>query len=313
MAWSIITGEYPHLTFRQPQKWEGFIPPYQRKGWGILTRINDGYPHLYWQYYDLPEEEDILGFIFKTQDTENFGWLVVRSINRQLLPSQRSSEITVPGIHGTIDFNKGDLDNRVIEIEGHILADNLTQLRARCREIAKWLYTETHQPLIFKDEIDKKYLAKIYSAVNLQQIGTNAVFNVNFVCKPIAEAVIPVTIVGVISGSGIIEITLGANKGTFETRPTISLTTTSTINGEINIYADGLFDLKYTIPTGEPLQAGETIVINSEDFTVIRNGNINDLKRVDGNFPFIPTGVEFNIGITNFYGSYQLEIINKYL
>lgn len=325
--WSIQADRYPYLTFRQPEEWLGFEQPYDRRGWGILARINEGYPHLWFQYFDLPEEVDELGFIFKGIDSRDWKegdeeWFIVSSINRQLLPSQREASITIPGLHGTIDFNKGDLNNRLCVMEAHILADNLTDLRKRIRKIASWLYTETFQPLIFKDEIDKQYLAKIYNAIDIQQISTNAVTNITFVCKPIAEGVAPATIVGIIAGTGQIEVTAGeegANNGTYETRPVISLTTNTAIpTGEINLYVDGVFDFTYNIPLGQTLPNGHTLIIDCENFTVFRTDGIgsppiNELKRVEGTFPFLPAGATTTIEVTGFSGSYQVNVISKYL
>lgn len=108
----------------------------------------------------------------------------MKSKNRQLLPSIRQIEETIPGKHGVYDYSMGDLEDRIIEVDCAIIGD----LRNKARQIAAWLYSTQREKLFFDDEPDKYYLAKISNRIDLEQAISLGRFTLQFKCDPFAYA-----------------------------------------------------------------------------------------------------------------------------
>ena len=120
---------------------------------------------------------------------DDFG-IIAKSVNRPLLPAKRNSEVVVPGHNGSYDFSDDSpYENIIIPVVIQYISDTFSDLRSRARNIAAWLGQTSYKPLIFTDEPDKYYLAKIYDAVSVEKIvnltpGETA--TVNFECQPLA-------------------------------------------------------------------------------------------------------------------------------
>lgn len=127
----------------------------------------------------------MLGFKYANIHSSEFG-LFVKSDNRTISPSLRKNEFIIPGRHGTIDYGLNTYEKRYITMELNLVKGNMQDLRLQARDIAQWLSKEGM--LVFDDELDKSYQAKVYEQVDIEQITTTGVSTVVFECQPFAES-----------------------------------------------------------------------------------------------------------------------------
>lgn len=112
--------------------------------------------------------------------------IVAKSIDRSLLPSRRKREMTIPGKHGVYDFEGNTYENRPIQVLIQYVGETFNDLRLRARDISTWLSKPGYKKLVFSDEPDKYYLAKVYDAVGLESIYELGKATVTFECQPFA-------------------------------------------------------------------------------------------------------------------------------
>ena len=130
------------------------------------------------------------GFTFNNQHSSSFH-IVMKSVNRTLLPAKRRDGYAIPGRDGTYyGSDTPDYENRqiIVRISFRGEAHNLESLRERIRKIAKWLSATSGQ-LIFDDEPDKAYTASVDSGLNLNQLMTWGECELTFNCQPFAESI----------------------------------------------------------------------------------------------------------------------------
>lgn len=156
--------------------------------------------------------------------------LIVKSINRPLLPSIRDEYIEVPQRAGSHLFSDKPSD-KIIEVEFFLSEMNLQNTRHKIRNVARWLYTNEKERLYFDDEPDKYYLAKVANQVDFEQLVAIAgSFIVVFRCFPYA-----------LSEDRVQQDFVTSNRSTYTVKPvgnvqtpphlTIQNTGTSTIKG----------------------------------------------------------------------------------
>ena len=113
--------------------------------------------------------------------------IVAKSINRPILPVLRKRELAIPGRHGVYDFADNTFENRIIEVELRYVGTSFAELRTRARQIASWLSGFSgNKNLVFSDETDKYYIAKIYSEIGLQNFFKLGEATITFECQPFA-------------------------------------------------------------------------------------------------------------------------------
>ena len=128
-----------------------------------------------------------MGFTFNGTHSGAMG-VVFRSVDRTLLPAKRVTQYTIPGKSGTYDIEDG-YENREIVCEisfvgaGHTYAG----VRTRARAVAGWL--SGGGLLIFDDEPDRAYTAKVIEGVSIEQIAVTGRCEVIFACVPFAESI----------------------------------------------------------------------------------------------------------------------------
>lgn len=115
--------------------------------------------------------------------------LVSKSLNRPILPIMRINTIEIPGVHGSYDFGNNTYGNRQISMLITYVGKDYNELRLRAREIAAWLTSKRYEPLIFDDEPDKFYLARIYNQVDFENLWRLGRTTVTFDCQPFAYSV----------------------------------------------------------------------------------------------------------------------------
>jgi predicted phage tail component-like protein len=166
----------------------------------------------------------LLGFTFDGTHSSDFD-IISKSINRPILAALRRKELTIPGRHGNYNFTGNTYENKIIEVEIKYIGTSFSELRNRARSLAAWLSsTGAYKQLIFDDETDKYYLAKLYSQVSLQNLFRIGQANLTFDCYPFAYSTS--------ESSFSVEITEDdqeftiTNNGTAETPQIITITNT---------------------------------------------------------------------------------------
>lgn len=116
--------------------------------------------------------------------------IIAKSVNRPILPALRKREMVIPGKQGVYDFGLNTFDNRIISVALQYVGATFNDLRLRARDIAAWLSQTSYKELIFSDEPDKYYLAKIYNAVDLENFFRLGKATIQFECQPFALYVV---------------------------------------------------------------------------------------------------------------------------
>lgn len=127
------------------------------------------------------------GFTFANIHSSKYG-LYVRSDNRTITPSLRRKSIVIPEKHGTIDFGNNTYESRYITMHLSLVKKTMEDLRQQARDIAEWLTKDGL--LIFDDEPDKAYRAKVYHNIDIEEIGAYGKSKVTFTCQPFAYMVV---------------------------------------------------------------------------------------------------------------------------
>jgi len=85
-----------------------------------------------------------------------------------------------------VDFGGNTFGNRTISVVLSLMAKTPEELRASARAAAKWLSGEGL--LIFDDEPEKAYRAKVYEPLAIAQLVNTGETTVPFDCGPFAES-----------------------------------------------------------------------------------------------------------------------------
>lgn len=130
----------------------------------------------------------MIGFEFNGVHSSMHG-IVIKSINRSILPGMIKKEIQIPGRHGVYDFSDNTYDNRIINVAISYIGSSINDLRLNARNISAWLSQQTYCKLIFDDEPDKYYMAKLYSNVGLENFLRYGKSTIQLECQPHAMLV----------------------------------------------------------------------------------------------------------------------------
>ncbi len=130
----------------------------------------------------------MITFTYNGISSRTYG-IVAKSVNRPILPALRKREVAIPGKHGTYDFDDNTFEKRIIEVELRYIGTSFNDLRVRARAIASWLSgLGGERNLVFSDETDKYYVAKIYSEIGLANLFKIGQATILFECQPFAYA-----------------------------------------------------------------------------------------------------------------------------
>ena len=122
-----------------------------------------------------------MGLTFNNKHTSELG-LNIKSY-RPIKTEVNDIYLDIPGRAGSI-LVPGKPRDRFIPVEFGLLASSKSNLRAKTWEIANWLTTEGRENLIYDDELDKIYKAKVEGRVDLEQLFVLGKFVVTFRCDP---------------------------------------------------------------------------------------------------------------------------------
>jgi len=125
------------------------------------------------------------GLTFKGRHSYKEFKLVMRSDDRSLLPPSKVSQVDISFIDGRYDLRREPVyDNRLITVKFSYIDMDLVNIQQRKRLIAGWLSGQGQ--LIFDDEPNIFYNAKIYEGISLSQYFGRSSFDIAFECEPFA-------------------------------------------------------------------------------------------------------------------------------
>lgn len=129
------------------------------------------------------------GFTFGGIHSSSLG-VYLRSIDRALLPEMVRRERGMSRKNGTYDFGDNVYRNRRISAEITFFSDSMIANKLQARDVASWLNSQGEaQQLIFDDEPDKYYMARIYTGVNFTtKLGIGDA-SIAFECQPFAYSI----------------------------------------------------------------------------------------------------------------------------
>lgn len=204
----------------------------------------------------------------------------------------------IPGKIGSTIIRK-ELGERIIDVTVEILADSYDERLDIVDEITNLLYTETDKELILRNK--KKYKASIDGDTDISNLYTDGEVTLTFIASnPLAISLDKIEVEDIHNKTII-------NQGTYKTTGMLTITISSNAN-----------NLKVTLQeTGEYIYleddfvSGDEILINLEDESVRKNGNlIMDKLYFESDFFNIPIG-EFEITLSS--GTGTLEFRERWL
>jgi phage-related protein len=144
----------------------------------------------------------VADFIYKGRKASEFG-LITKSKQRPIMPEIRQRYVEIMGRDGSYDYSSNELEDRVIEVTCTFYTETVGELRYKLREISAWLYAPpiesgiqdwenklgTSGWLIFDDEPDIKFNAKVANKIDFDQTVTFGEFSIYFRCEPFGYSI----------------------------------------------------------------------------------------------------------------------------
>lgn len=217
------------------------------------------------------------GLLFNGQHSNDLG-LYMKSKKRMILPATKDEYIEIPGRDGSILF-AGTLTDHIDEIKFSVATTSLEALRAKSRQVAAWLFTRARSSLIYDDEPDLYYMAKVANQLDLEPMIAAGQFSVQWRCLPLAYSIVESTLSKTVTTT---PETINY-AGTYNALPIITITATGDITNPSITIED-----KTLIYTGT-LTAGQSLVINCGTYQVTKAG-ANVMGSVSGYFPVLYPG-----------------------
>jgi predicted phage tail component-like protein len=123
------------------------------------------------------------GFNFNGQHSSTFN-LYVKSVDRSLFPSKKITQEFIPGTDGFLEREDG-IQSREISVQCTLRNSDYHQRRIANIAIAKWLNSTSYQILLFDDEPDIFYRAKVRTPIKTRIMDAETdVFTLEFICYP---------------------------------------------------------------------------------------------------------------------------------
>lgn len=119
--------------------------------------------------------------LFTFNGIDSSTYLIVNKVKHSVLPPLEPRLRTAPRRAGAYDFGV-DVGTREIEVDVTVIGTDGADLRGKVRDIAEWLYQEDLCPLVFSDEPDKTYYARLSGDSDLEQIRSFGKGTLAFLC-----------------------------------------------------------------------------------------------------------------------------------
>jgi len=241
------------------------------------------------------------GFTFNNIHSSEMG-LTVRTKNKPIIPAPKRATSSLSTRDGLLDYSQSNpyghilFEQREISVECSFIKKSLEEIRRTARDIAVWLGFSVGK-LVFDDEPDVYYIARVSNRLDLEQQLFRGSFRIVFSCEPYAHSFFKSGVVhsygeglsynGTVHYGGLnsfyltgAKIVTVENKGVY-VRPKIKI--------------DGSFDKisiicnKKILTCTEPQKSG-ILVIDCEKMTAVKNSVINVLPAVSGDFIELKNG-----------------------
>lgn len=112
--------------------------------------------------------------------------LISRTVSKPLFPTMKPRTVEIFGKHGLYDYGSNTYQTRQITMHVEYLGDSLWELRNRTRSLAAWLHTTDWADLVFDEELDKLYKARVYGQVDFDSLIRHGKCDITFECQPFA-------------------------------------------------------------------------------------------------------------------------------
>lgn len=227
-------------------------------------------------------------FTFKGETSISHG-LRETAVKHTVLPPISAKTIELPFHDGVLDFGRV-YGSRTIEVTVGLKGSTYGDLRSKTRQIARWLDSEKLQPLIFSDEPNIQYMARVSEDTSIDQLLYYGETTIKFlVPKPFGEDVHETTM-NISSGQTI------NYDGTRACYPVFMVTTTNALSDfQISNGSE-----KVKIVTELPV--GSNLVIDMNTGKVTLNGTvIQQTITIDSDFFPLKVGsnvINFSSGAT---------------
>lgn len=240
------------------------------------------------------------GFTFGGVHSDAFNLIV----NRKSVPitppfENRLQEIS--GFDGAWDYGVS-YSSREIEIECTILADSKEDLKLNVRNLASLLDPRKGtKALIFDDDPDVQYFARLANQIPLEQIGAMGTFTLQFVCPD------PFTYSVNLRRTTFLNTTNVSHEGTHIARPKLTVNHGGGAGQIRNTRPDGVIEVvQFTTdsPTG-------TYVIDSKEMTIKKDSEAG-YDYVEGDFITLPQGSN-ELSISGNVNSVTIEFYDTWL
>lgn len=127
----------------------------------------------------------IVGFEYKGIHGSEYG-IFCKTDSRSLLPAVRRREFEIFGKSGIVDIGNNDYALKIMAVRLTYIGNSFIDLRSQARHIAAWLNSTKWEKLIFDDEPDKYYLARVKDGIDLTNLYVTGEMSVEFECQPFA-------------------------------------------------------------------------------------------------------------------------------
>jgi predicted phage tail component-like protein len=135
------------------------------------------------------------GLTFKNSHSFKVHGLILQSIDRSLLPTVKRQQVNILSLPGSVDLQDEPIyENRVITVRFTYPFATPQEMQAKKRDVAQWL--SGRAKLIFDDEPQLFYDAKVFEAIAIEQSFHVMAIEVLFECAPYAygrEIHVPIT------------------------------------------------------------------------------------------------------------------------
>jgi predicted phage tail component-like protein len=125
-------------------------------------------------------------FTFKGVTSTAMG-VIERSVTHSILPPINHRYVKYGTRDGAFDTGRS-FGMRTIEVVIGLSGTSYTDLRAKARNVAEWLNSDKPESLIFSDEPDKQYFARVVDTTELEETLYYGEATITFICPdPFAE------------------------------------------------------------------------------------------------------------------------------
>jgi predicted phage tail component-like protein len=129
------------------------------------------------------------GITFNGIHSSTYGLDLIAS-RRPIMPEKKDSYIDIPHKDGSVLIADSSARDIVIEVDFKLRKRSARELFNTCRQIGGiWLTTNERKQLIFDDDPDYYYMAKVSANIELEKMVAIGKFTVEFRCLPYPELI----------------------------------------------------------------------------------------------------------------------------